>query len=886
MIQYLLDNDIIIFLCEAMSSLDWNVFRCVLNCMRLIWREKRFFVEEHGAHAAATVLRTLTHYATCGMNVAVDACLHFLCDLFTGLRVNAISSPLSYDSAYGVEQFLACLSSLKESIVKGKRTVLAVALVFHSLVSHQPENLRMRADTARAVAKTVEEWSPILVDSLKHAALVGVDNNSADMFYIVICQIGVDLMRLCKLLEGTRPRSDFVQTILASEQEDVDLIRSSNTMIKSLHDTLLELVIFTKENHRQLQTEEYGMFLKFVYYFLSENTHIDLLSDFCDVLCINGYLSLLPQVYFDRNNETIRKISTLVLGEILVNLSRKYLQTDDHSQSYSTDIKNGLVELQCVMEQPQSIGSRLLQKPRPYSVLVFLYFYCQYTENPQEATTPLLPYLVQYLTRTSKAHHELPKYIVKALWLVYAMASLSMPDDANLSIEDKILGDKCTERLMDLLKPNPTLYYTHHPAILFWVLTTKRLSNKLGSCVLSCWLEIEDTVPAELIPHPALKHLIVTILENCDSRRILSHAARVIQLCLKKLNAEENQHFTKHLWAIVPNVLAKRTDTNFDSDRNCRYLLELVAGLNPTSLDATICARTAHLVCGLFSMSSIDNYTDSDDRLHFEYVCLKLSLVLLELARMQQDIRVLRIYSNNVEFLRCVLASTQSARAQVACAALQMLSHLVYYCNRMQYKPGKRLEMDTVTIVKALRAHSNDDERGPALAQLLYILLNSSASPLTLSDRIRLEEEGQACNAVRALMFRVQMLCCKETEDQSSAGWRVMSVIFKYATQKKSVKLITTLTLQPWMHTLIRYQTAKSYTPEFLSFARTWLNFFRITFDQNQNKNKKLLLHKHSLLYGTLVSLRGKINSSDDGSYSDIKDDILSISDYFLNADI
>lgn len=58
--------------------------RTILQCLRLLWRERRFFAEEHAAHAMTAVLRALAHFADSGPNAAVDACLHFLYDLLTG----------------------------------------------------------------------------------------------------------------------------------------------------------------------------------------------------------------------------------------------------------------------------------------------------------------------------------------------------------------------------------------------------------------------------------------------------------------------------------------------------------------------------------------------------------------------------------------------------------------------------------------------------------------------------------------------------------------------------------------------------------------------------------------------------------------------------------
>lgn len=56
----------------------------VISSLRLLWCSRRFFTEEHAAHAMTAVLGALAHFAGSGLAVAVDACMHFLCDLLNG----------------------------------------------------------------------------------------------------------------------------------------------------------------------------------------------------------------------------------------------------------------------------------------------------------------------------------------------------------------------------------------------------------------------------------------------------------------------------------------------------------------------------------------------------------------------------------------------------------------------------------------------------------------------------------------------------------------------------------------------------------------------------------------------------------------------------------
>lgn len=57
---------------------------------------------------------------------------------------------------------------------------------------------------------------------------------------------------------------------------------------------------FFQDNQKQITTEEYGVFLKFLLDFFYDNAASDQLSDFCDVLFSKGYLTMLPQVQIAR----------------------------------------------------------------------------------------------------------------------------------------------------------------------------------------------------------------------------------------------------------------------------------------------------------------------------------------------------------------------------------------------------------------------------------------------------------------------------------------------------------------------------------------------------------------------------------------------------------
>ncbi|KAJ8717428.1 hypothetical protein PYW08_005827 [Mythimna loreyi] len=837
MVEYLLENDITVFLCEATSNLDFMLFRSILACLRLLWRSRQFFENEHAAHAMTAVLRALAHYASSGSKPPVDACLHFLCDLLNG------------------------------------------ALVLHALISYQPENLTINTNTAAALLEVLKKWFSLLMGTLNHSMLVG-DNGVSGMFYVVICQIGLDVFGLIKLV-GRNQKVDFVQTILSDDHEVNALRQCAGHLEEAVRLVLAELVGFTKEHQTQISTEEYNVFLKLLLNFFYNNNNNECLPDFCEMLFSKGYLMMLPQVQISRNDVAVRKVSTLVLGEMLKVLAEKYLNVNDvqDSDTCAKDIHMGLVELQYGIEKPHRIGSQL-QKNQPYSLLIYIYFYCQSSENPEEATAPLLPYLVEHILKLPKSFKP-PAYIIKALWLVFAMSTIS--NGSLESLGERVYLEKATNRLVAMLYPEPSVYYTHNPAILLWAFTSQRISNCVRLHVLSQWFKSEDSLPADLTTQPIVWELLLNILIQCTDKNIVGNCMEALHVCLEDGDDTARQDFAGLIWSMLPNVLSKiLIDTEYQIDTNICHFLDLATTISPLEIDQTVCLKTAVLITAIYSKNLPEHCEDST-RHHYEYVCLKLGLYLLSLANNQNDNRVLLTYTNRAGFLQSVLAAADSTDERVACAALQLLSYVIQYFTKNNYQPKSVLQIQTHLVIKSLKRDSTS-ERGASLLQLVYMVLNTgTSSPLTLA--YSLEENPSVnvqCNALRALMFRIQlMLCCRESKNQSSAGWKTLSSIFKHAiVTKNDTKLIATLTSQPWTHTLIHFQLTQEKTAEFLTFAHNWLTLLKITIKKCQEINK-IQLCKQSLVIKTMVLMKKSL--VEEGDLEDMNKKVLGIVDEILD---
>ncbi|XP_045777878.1 uncharacterized protein LOC123875865 [Maniola jurtina] len=859
-VQYLLNNEITIFLCEATSNLDFSLFRSVLQCIRLLWHEVSFFSDVHAADCMAAVTRALAHYTATDAFTAVDVCLHFICELLEGVKSNKTTPPLSHQTPYCTEQLLACFTTLADRIRGKTNSIISSALVLQMLISYQPDELDLKGCVANLLVEVLEKWLEILIGGLNHIVLVGVGGEVGTML-IVTCELGIDMLRLIGVLEKSREPVDFIHKILKDEQEKSALRQCSSKLRHTILNAMNQLVVFVKDNLDMIGIEEYGSFLKLLMNFLHEKVNADVLPAFCDVLFSKGYLIILPKTQITRNDAMVRKISTLILGEMLKILAAKYLTVKDNDNiAICKDIHTGLVELQNGIEKPQNLVLQL-QKNEPYGLLIYIYFYCQSSENPEEATASLLPHLIEHILRLPEFVKP-PGYIIKALWLVFAMSTVS--NGSLDSLDQRIYLEKATDRLVAMLLPEPDIYYTHNPAILFWAFTSSRISNFVRLHVMSQWFKIENTLPVDLIQESTVWELLLNVLTKSKDDTVLTNCMEAIHICIERGDEIAKKEFSTLIWSLLPEVLSNALINCDEIETNICYLLDLAITELPSNMDQSEYFKVAVFIATLYSKNKVVS-KDVDFKYHFEFVCLKLCLLLLDMSRKHSDDKVLLTYINRAGFLPCVLKAINSLDDKVACTSLQLLTWITFNFTKNNYKPKSVHELQADVIIKSLRQDS-ENERGGSLLELVRVIFGSGPNtPIVLSYELEdYPSQMQQCKALRALMFRIQlMLCCRDSKNQSSIGWKTLNSIFKHAVvNKNDANLVATLTSQPWTHTLIRFQLTQDVTTEFLMFAQNWLNLLKVTIRKGK-EGTNYYISKHSLIGKTLNMLKSNLNADE-----------------------
>ncbi|CAK1553051.1 unnamed protein product [Leptosia nina] len=862
--QYLLDNDIIVFLGEVTCNLDFNLFRLVLRCIRLVWCTPRFFAEEHASHSLSAVVRAINHFIAINP-CALDVCLHFICDLLSGISTNKTTSPLSHQSAYSTEQLLASFTNIATRIntISNSKSILSSALVLQELISYQPEGLIVTSCVAQSLVDVIKKWLELLMMGLNHKGLTA-EGDEIGMLLIVTCQIIMDSLGLIKIFEQARPPADFVNKILADNKEVDSLRECANAMRKYIHQVLTEMVGFVKDNLETIGTVEYSGFVKLVLNFYYEAS-TEVLLEFSEVLLSNGYLAILPKAQLERRDASLRKVSTLVLGEMLKILSEKYLLVENSGckEISAKDVHMGLMELQNGVESPQNIGMQL-QKNQPYSILIYIYFYCQATDNPEEVTSHLLPHLVQHIL-CLPIQLKPPSYIIKALWLVFAMSTIS--NGSLDSLDERVYLEKASDRLVSMLQPEPAVYYTHNPAILFWAFTSSRIPNSMRLLVLSQWFKTETVLPEGFTNEPLVWELLLDVVMQVKDADVVSNCMKGLSSCMEDGGDDVKRNFGDRVWLLLPKILSRSlVDSEIGIDINVCHILDVAISLPPVDFDKDTCDKTAFLLTTLYSKNT-DDFTNFEAKYHYQYVCLSLSLMLLQFSCDRHDSKVLLIFTNKPIYLANVLSTIDSNDENVACAALDLLSFLVCYYHKNGYRPKSHLAIRTDYLVKSLRK-DNTSVRTNSLLQLIDTVLKSGCNtPLVLSDSLQNgPAQEQQCNALRALMFRIQIsLCSGDSSNRTSTGWQTLRTIFEHLTKhKRDAKLVALLSCQPWFHTLIRFQITQEKATEFFDFLELWLKLLKVTIQLNRGERR--VISKNGMIGRTMLILKKSLVEHQDAA--------------------
>lgn len=132
------------------------------------------------------------NFITFPQSIIFQLCFQNIIFLYR-ITQNKTAAPLSHQSAYSLVQLLACFNALPTHISSNPNSILSSALVLHALISYQPEDIIIKSSTAIILGEVLKKWFQILIECLNRSLLI--DNGLSGMFYVVLCQLGLDVLR-------------------------------------------------------------------------------------------------------------------------------------------------------------------------------------------------------------------------------------------------------------------------------------------------------------------------------------------------------------------------------------------------------------------------------------------------------------------------------------------------------------------------------------------------------------------------------------------------------------------------------------------------------------------------------------------------------------------
>ncbi|KOB76614.1 putative sorting nexin 14 [Operophtera brumata] len=578
----------------------------------------------------------------------------------------------------------------------------------------------------------------------------------------------------------------------------------------------------SSEHQNKIETEEYGVFLKFLLNFFYERGCADALPEFSDMLYTRGYLKMLPQVQI---------------------------------------------------------------------------------VSPEEATGPLLPFLVEHILMMPNAFRP-PPYIIKALWLVLVDILVRSRDDTIVENCTHALYVSLDEADEEIRQEFSLMVWSSLRTVLSRALADDEHAMGSNICYL---LELATSVlPLALDPdvcaevavliavmfskdsggrptsgyqfeHVCLKmslYLLYLANNQNDNRGKLNTSGRFHQRCSSQVGADERvacaavrllshvvHHFTRHGYqnraAFLPRVLCAAGSAD-----------ERVACAAVRLISHVVHHFTRH---GYQSLRR-DSHSERGASL-LQLVCtvlssgvntpLGLAYDVEEAPVVERQYNALRALMFRIQLMLCsrsLRRDSHSERGSVApTAGVSTPLALAYDVEEApvverQYNALRALmfRIQLMLCSRSLRRDSYSERGGVAPTA-------GVSTPLALAYDV---EEAPVVerqyNALRALMFRIQlMLCSRDSKNLSSAGWKTLSSIFKHAIgSKNDTNLVATLTSQPWTHILVQFQLEQQHIiPDFITFVHTWLTLLRITIKMAQERTR-VHMSRHSLVFRTMALLK------------------------------
>ncbi|KOC70879.1 hypothetical protein WH47_02145 [Habropoda laboriosa] len=524
-------------------------------------------------------------------------------------------------------------------------------------------------------------------------------------------------------------------------------------------------------------------------------------------LTANGYLKYFL-LLTSRLPENLRRSTCVLLSRIITTLSDKSTsigQWPEGETSFESLIHRGLLDLP---RDPQLWRDVIARRPgnSPVALMTLIYYHYHGTrENDMICLKTLIARTVN-LAKSEQTSAQ----ILKVLWFLFAVASLSHPSPS--SEQDY---DRAVKRLAAALQYSRLSdCYTHHIDLMHYCLECAKFPKDLRNRALDLWLVESDGDIKPLLTLDCTKvvqHYLLLAIQSGYSTDIINLAMKGIREMIRMDNAKEVAEIA---WHMLPNLLSSYKPSK---DEQVKAVLELANVSTPSCLEQSARNRCAD------SLMAIAVRREADSNLRTLAIMQSYSLLVTSAAI--KPFTILERYCTTSSFLEELHVQGFSAEtSQLSAVCLKVLAFIVHCQEKSSVQCDKPVTIDVQSLADLLfntRRSVHSAINGMQLTlELLTQNIDGSAVRL---DLVNDEQVDGVINLYETLHI-VHAICDPSNRDtvyQCLQGvltfchQRVESLMYHLCSLMSNHDIVSTVLRTGYVST------------QFLEFVSTWLRYRR-----------------------------------------------------------
>ncbi|XP_048260333.1 uncharacterized protein LOC100644512 isoform X4 [Bombus terrestris] len=781
----LIKFDILSTIFELLQTSSDRLLQCILNFLDLVIVYRKFYE----SHVATDAMDSILKVTVC---VAKSRCketelLEKLISIIYDILHRAVEFHVNFDVVCVPRQVLMLLKSLiLEDSWNQKIKFLSVTLL--NLVV---ENVNAEDEWDDGVYELCHKALNLMKEIVEYSD----DDVSISFAADALCAVCASVTRLCVAEDDSQESFNKVSKLRATTLKTIRIVMMNTLVpyVKTAESNETDRVKF----HRNLVTCLNNL------YKLSSSCGRDNLSNH---LTANGYLKYFL-LLTARLPEILRRSICLLLSRIVANLADKSMpiyRPINRETSFEYLIHRGLVDLPKDTEQWENIIAHD-RGNRAIALMTLVYYHFHGT---RETYMICLKLLIARTVNLPKSE-QTPAQILKVLWFLFAVASVSHPSPC--SEQDY---DRAVKRLAAALQySNLNDCYTHHIDLLNYCLNCPEFPKDLRNRAMDLWLVESDGDIKPLLAidcGKVVQHYLMLVIQTGYSDKIINLAMKGIREMIRLDNAKE---IAEIAWHMLPNLLSTYQPSK---DEQVKAVLELSNVSIPGSLSWIIRIRCAESLIPIILRREAD--------LKLRTLAILQSYALLVTSATIKPFTILEKYCTTPTFLEELLVQGFSLETpELSAVCLKLLAFIVHCQEKSSIQRDKPVTIDVQSLADLLlntRRAVHSSINGMQLA-LELLTQNIDGSPVRLDEIPADRAEG-----VINLYETLHIVHERSDPTQRDIVYQCLQGVLKFC--HKHTKLMYHIcTLMSNYDIVSNILQTRRVTYHFLDFVSTWLRYRR-----------------------------------------------------------